>query len=416
MQKSAIAIRTHKAFYVCLACFSLMFLLSANNNSHAETCSPPVKIADQTYTYTPTSIQDAYDYASTTLGLTQFTLLLSGELFYENLILNKGAVMLDGGYDCSFTNKVSTRTGIWGTITVTSTGSLNFASSTEDVEVVSTDQCEFDIDLDGFTRDACLENSDDCNDNNFSINPGALEVCGDGIDQNCDGTDETCPTICEILFCPSSEDCTAAGGYWWSDNTCQGVPESETVISAAGRRWMDRNLGATQVATNPADSLAYGFYYQWGRRTDGHQIPTSGTTWTTSSTDTPGHSDFILTETHPYDWRVPKNDNLWQGESGINNPCPAGFRIPTKAEWDSEMASWSSTDAAGAFASPLKLALGGFHCHFCGAFWDSGELGFYWSSTTTNIYYAHYLFVGPNPPITNYNDRAYGYNVRCIQD
>ena len=67
MKKSAIAVRTHKLFYVCLTCFSLIFLLSANNNSHAETCSPSVKIADQTYTYTPTSIQDAYDYASTTL-------------------------------------------------------------------------------------------------------------------------------------------------------------------------------------------------------------------------------------------------------------------------------------------------------------------------------------------------------------
>ena len=155
MKKSDIAVRAHKLFYVCLACFSLMFLLSANNNSHAETCSPPVKIAGQTYTYTPTSIQDAYDYASTTLGLTQFTLLLSGEVFYENLILNKGAVMLDGGYDCSFTNKASTKTGIWGTVTVTSTGSLNFASGTEDVAVVSTDQCEFDIDLDGFTRGSC---------------------------------------------------------------------------------------------------------------------------------------------------------------------------------------------------------------------------------------------------------------------
>ena len=115
---------------------------------------------------------------------------------------------------------------------------------------------------------------------------------------------------------------------------------------------MDRNLGATQVATSPTDSLAYGFYYQWGRGSDGHQIPTSGLTWSTSSSDTPGHSDFVLTEAPPYDWRIPKNNNLWQGESGTNNPCPAGFRIPTKTEWETEMASWSSMDSAGAFTSP----------------------------------------------------------------
>jgi hypothetical protein len=33
--------------------------------------------------------------------------------------------------------------------------------------------------------------------------------------------------------------------------------------------WLDRNLGATQVATKVDDSAAYGDYYQWGRAKDG---------------------------------------------------------------------------------------------------------------------------------------------------
>lgn len=60
------------------------------------------------------------------------------------------------------------------------------------------------------------------------------------------------------------------------------------VVGAGGATWMDRNLGATQVATSSSDTDAYGDLYQWGRFTDGHQCIDSDVTSTNSTTDTPG--------------------------------------------------------------------------------------------------------------------------------
>ena len=60
-----------------------------------------------------------------------------------------------------------------------------------------------------------------------------------------------------------------------------------------GKTWMDRNLGASQVATSSTDTNAYGDLYQWGRRADGHQCRNSGTINTRSSSDQPGHGNFF---------------------------------------------------------------------------------------------------------------------------
>ncbi|MBI5895304.1 MAG: hypothetical protein HZB24_04595 [Desulfobacterales bacterium] len=47
-----------------------------------------------------------------------------------------------------------------------------------------------DVDNDG---DGVTENQGDCNDGNASILPGATDICGDGIDQDCSGADAICP-------------------------------------------------------------------------------------------------------------------------------------------------------------------------------------------------------------------------------
>ncbi len=205
---------------------------------------------------------------------------------------------------------------------------------------------------------------------------------------------------------------TFSGGIpTWKTQLEDGEVENLTT----GEVWMDRNLGASRVATSSTDSEAYGHLYQWGRAADGHQIRTSNTTSTLSSSDTPGHGNFILAPNSPYDWRNPENDNLWQGISGTNNPCPDGYRLPTEAEWEAERLSWGSNNAAGAFASPLKLPMAGYRFISDGSISDVGSSGIYWSSTLdlTGVRTPHFSSSGGT---INRSYRAHGISVRCIKD
>ena len=197
---------------------------------------------------------------------------------------------------------------------------------------------------------------------------------------------------------------------------CSGVtpPPGFGVVSSSGKCWLDRNLGANRVAQSSTDAEAYGDLYQWGRLTDGHQNRTSGTTTTLSNGDVPGHGNFITVNSSPFDWRSPQSNNLWQGVSGTNNPCPGGYRLPTDAEWEAERQSWSSNNAAGAFNSPLKLPIAGFR-GADGWLYDVGVCGRYWSATVGGTL-ARYLYFDSSNAGMYYHYRANGYSVRCLKD
>ena len=175
--------------------------------------------------------------------------------------------------------------------------------------------------------------------------------------------------------------------------------------------WLDRNLGASRVATSSTDSNSYGHSYQWGRLTDGHQIRTSGTTSTLSTTDVPGHGSFILASEN---WRSPRNDDLWQGVEGTNNPAPPGWRLPTEAEWQDEHQSWSNSNGAGAFASPLKLPLVGSRQYNTGELRWTGANARYWTSTVDGGRCRSLFFDINNAGILSYR-RAEGFSVRCVR-
>lgn len=201
--------------------------------------------------------------------------------------------------------------------------------------------------------------------------------------------------------------------------------------NTTGKKWLDRNLGATRPAEAINDHLAYGHLFQWGRAADGHQIVTrtgptdadatvaNGTTTTKSSSSTAPDAKFILTASFGGngDWLVTQNDNLWQGVNGVNNPCPTGWRLPTKDEFLAENIT-SLTDGL----NKLKFSYTGSRSSSSGNITNSENFGFYWSSTTatsgSGVGVTNYAFIsgtaglqiGPN------GVRANGIPCRCIKN
>lgn len=237
-------------------------------------------------------------------------------------------------------------------------------------------------------------------------------------------------TVKTVLHENGSTDGTGTVKRWFKDkstaenyltnlgNATTCFPLSDGTVKSVGRIWMDRNLGASRVATSSNDSEAYGDLYEWGRGTDGHEKRTASLTTDLSPADDPQHVNYILAPSSPYDWRMPQNNDLWQGPSGTNNPCPEGFRLPTDEEFESERATWSSDNAAGAFHSPLRLVTAGNRNYSSGTLDQSGSIGYYWTSTAfhESHEFSRALYISSeNMYVTNYY-RSSGFSIRCIKD
>ena len=223
-----------------------------------------------------------------------------------------------------------------------------------------------------------------------------------------------------FLISIGSQSCTASIPV-----TCYSAVKAtevrDVINPVTGRVWMDRNLGASRAAESLSDIAAFGDLYQWGRFSDGHQCRWSNTTTVLSSNSTPNHGNFIISNSPPQDWRNPQNSTLWQGVTGVNNPCPTGYRLPTSAEITSELASWLSNDYNGAFASPLKLTAGGVR-DASGSLNNTPMRGVIWSSSPSSSpsgdgsvglrYDSSSAIVFVSPSFV----RAAGVAVRCIKN
>jgi uncharacterized protein (TIGR02145 family) len=218
------------------------------------------------------------------------------------------------------------------------------------------------------------------------------------------------------------------------------------VSPITGRRWLDRNVGAKQVATAVDDYLAYGDLFQWGRPADGHQLinrtssttstPVNGTTTTLATSDIPGHVNFIMPpdrDTDPtskLDWRDDNNSNRWM--TSPQGPCPAGWHVPTLDEWWAETNQTHKGGKDGGMSSAttaynqLRLTLSGLRSAFTTPYANAGEIsndgysGWYWSSTDQmtpdGFSEVRDFEISISYAQPGFFTKAMGMSVRCIKD
>ena len=213
-----------------------------------------------------------------------------------------------------------------------------------------------------------------------------------------------------------------------------------------GVKWATRNLASHgKFVEKPED---YGALFQWGRKGDGHEQRTSPNYPTNDNSQEAGvvsgagldangqivsthaaFGKFIKQNEPPCDWCSPQNDLLWNSGTETapiktaNDPCPAGWRVPTIAELQSLIDSgseWEELNGVtgryfGDGANKLFLPAAGVRGHSTGGVLLSGESGGYWSSTVSDIYAHHLGFLSGGVGV-DYTLRALGLGVRCVSE
>jgi hypothetical protein len=151
----------------------------------------------------------------------------------------------------------------------------------------------------------------DCDDTDPAVNPGATEVCEDGVDNDCDGVDDTCPAADadadgydETVDCDDTDPAVNPGATEVCedgvDNDCDGVDDtcsSGPVISGVSDstrrstrtiRWTT-DVPTTGVVCNSrgdCDTTAMGTSHT-GR------IHKRGSSYTITATDAGGGTDSV---------------------------------------------------------------------------------------------------------------------------
>jgi uncharacterized protein (TIGR02145 family) len=194
---------------------------------------------------------------------------------------------------------------------------------------------------------------------------------------------------------------------------CAKVSPTET------REFMCHNLGSANTGADPFTPTweINGGYWQWGRLAQAAAGPTG-----------PGAGDANAGAVSGWNTTYAPDGSWADGSKTANDPCPAGYRIPTKAQWDGVIAnntvsslgtfstSVTNYGAGVKFSNQLMLPAAGGRYYDLSTLYSRGLVSYYWSSTEYTTGRAWGLGFSSTVGGTNHDYRTYGTSVRCIAE
>lgn len=211
---------------------------------------------------------------------------------------------------------------------------------------------------------------------------------------------------------------------WCTDNIGE-------YTASTGKVFMGRNLGA--LSSGKKNFLTNGFLYQWGRKdpflpalandSNSNATCTSYQAYDYEQDDNNHTVEYAVS--HPWlffpqygetnDWLKVPDNTLWAETKTKYDPCPKGWRVPSKDEWDTYFNL--SFDKGIADQNDHWYPAAGYRKITTGELFEVGKSVNYWMCE----YYADgagesFFCSETSSPVFRKGNKAAAYSIRCVKE